>query len=54
MRNGAKKDGGFCFRYTWLKCLWDILVEILERQLVLKAAETVGVNDIAYGECLEQ
>lgn len=53
-RSGAKKDGEFCLRYNWLKCLWDILVEILKRQAVLKAAETVGVNDVAHRECLEQ
>lgn len=54
MRNGAKKDGEFCFRYNWLKCLGDLLVEILESQLVPKAAETVGIEDSAYGEWLEQ
>lgn len=54
LRSGAKKDGEFYFRYDWLKCLWDVFVEILKRQVILKAAETGGVNDIARGECLEQ
>lgn len=53
MRSGRKEDGEFCFRCHWLKCLWDILVEILRTQLVLKAAKAVGVNDIAHRECLE-
>lgn len=53
LRSRATKCGEFCFRYNWLKCLWDILVGILKRQFVLKAAETVEVN-IMYGKCLQQ
>lgn len=43
-----EKDSEFCLRYNRLKCLLHILVEISSRQLVLKAAETVGVNDITW------
>ena len=45
------KDSEFYFIYNWPKCLWDILVEILKKQLILEAAETGRLNDITLGEC---
>ena len=51
LRSGAMKDSEFYFIYNWPKCLWDILVEILKKQLILEEAETGRVNDITLGEC---